>query len=335
MNIACSTDRISVIISAHNSELYLDECLNALECSASRVHEIIVVDDGSTDRTLSVAQEHRVKTISLDNVYGTNYCRNTGAKTASGDVLLFIDSDVVVQADTIKRISDCLKDTTVDAVVGVYTVKHRHPGLTSQYKNLWIRFSYLKSGPTIDWIFGAVAAIRREVVQKAGGFDSTIFMKFGGEDLELGKRMVRSHHRIVCDPSAEVEHLKRHTLRSLLRNDYQRSQGFIRLACDLGQVGSAISDGFANIYPSFILSTIFSWPIALSGAVGLWFPSFWWTFSILGATYIGLNTPFYRYFAKHRGRFEAFKVVGLMFLDHLVCTLGSLRGVLRWRVSRQ
>ena len=321
--------KVSVIIPAWNSENVLGECLDGLTRSTYALHEIIVVDDASTDKTLSVAETHAVNTIKLERHFGVNYCRNRGAAIASGDVFLFLDSDVVIQTDTVQRIIGHFSEDRVDAIVGFYSTRHRHSNLSSQYKNLWIRYSYLKCGPAIDWIFGAVAAIRREAVWKVRGFDKKIISDHGGDDLELGKRLTDSKHRILLNPGIEVEHLKRHTLISLLKNDFARSQGFVQLAGSLGQVRTSLYKGFVNIYPGFVLSTLLSWPILVSGVLGIWFHPLWWLSLFLAVIYVSLSIPFLRYFARYRGPVEAVNALGVMFVDHLVCALGSAKGYLR------
>lgn len=328
MEVQSFLPKVSVIIPARNSENVLGECLNSLMKSTYPIHEIIVVDDASTDETLSVAGAHPVKTITLGEQFGPNYCRNRGAAVASGDIFLFLDSDVVIQADTIQRIIGHFSQDRVDAVVGFYSARHRHPNLSSQYKNLWIRYSYLKCGPGIDWIFGAVAAIRQEAVWKVRGFDKRILSHQGGDDLELGKRLTNSNHTIRLVPGIEVEHLKQHTLLSLLKNDLARSQGFVQLAGNLGQVGTSLYKGFVNVYPGFVISTLVSWPILVSGVLGIWLHPLWWLTLVLAVSYVSLNIPFLRYFARYRGSVEAVNALGIMFMDHLVCALGSAKGYL-------
>jgi glycosyltransferase involved in cell wall biosynthesis len=335
MNFQTPSKTVSVIIPARDSENVLGKCLDAVKASVYPVHEIIVVNDGSLDKTSSVAKQRSVKTIDLDCPYGANYSRNRGAAEASGDILLFLDSDVVVQVDTIQHIMSCFSENSVDAIVGLYSSEHRHHNLASQYKNLWIRFSYLKSGPRIDWIFGAVSAIRKSAVWKVKGFDRRLFMEHGGDDLELGKRMTASEHNILLKPEIEVEHLKRHSWISLLKNDFARSQGFIQLAGNLGELKGSLRNGFVNVYPAFIFSTLLSWLMLTSAILGLWFRTSWWVFLLLVVIYVSLNLPFLKYFAEHRGAKKVILVLGVIFTDHLVCALGSACGLVRWlRKSR-
>lgn len=324
-----STTSISVIIPARNAASSLRECLEGLKRSHVPPDEIIVVNDDSTDETQAIAEEHRVRTINLDAHHDTNYCRNIGANTATGDILLFLDSDVVVQPDTLQRVLETFSDARTEAIVGLYSADHPHPNLVSQYKNLWIRYSYLKSRTQIDWIFGAIAAFRRDVFLRLGGFDHTMMMRHGGEDLELGKRFADHNRMILLDSRVEVVHLKKHTLKSLVRNDFQRSQGFVSLATRLNQLPRSVFKGFANIYPTFVLSTVLSWLIVMAGLASTWDSRF--AVAVLGLLLVyGIcNVPFLSYLAQQRGVSSALKSVLILFLDHLVCAVGSMWGLLK------
>ena len=324
---------ISAIIPARNSETTLPLCLQGIKTSVPPVSEIVVVSDGSTDRTGNIAREYGVKLIDLPGNHQANYCRNIGASEATGDVLLFLDSDVVLRPGALQNAVESLSDGQVEAVVGLYSARHRHPNVASQYKNLWIRYSYLKSRRSVDWIFGAIAVIRKEAFTKAGGFDRSLFTHKGG-DLELGKRMTHARPSIILNPAVEAEHLKQHTLPSLLRNDFERSQGFVQLAVKLGQFARSLTRGFVNVYPGFVYSAALSCVIVLCLLLGIWFDALRWIGLACAGAYLLLNLPFLMYYARHRGLAEIPAVLSLMFLDHLACALGSIKGMFRWLLSR-
>jgi glycosyltransferase involved in cell wall biosynthesis len=288
------------------------------------------VSDGSTDGASKVTEAFGAKIIQFEQTQDANACRNRGAEEALGDILVFLDSDVVVKPKTFQCIAQAFADEDVDAIVGVYSTDHRHPELASQYKNLWIRYSYLIRKPEIDWIFGAISAIRRDVFWKMGAFDAARSSKRGGEDLEFGKRLARSQCRVVLKPDAEVEHLKRHTLQSLLRNDFDRSGGFFRLALHQGEVTQSLVHGFANVYPSFIISTLISIPFFVSAFFSPFFSIAAQCAISLLLLYGALNMPFLIYFAKRKGIGKALQAIGIMLLDHLACASGVLYGLVEW-----
>ena len=97
---------ISIIIPVYNNPQDLRECLSALIASSYPGSEIIVVDDGSTDNTSNVAAEMGVRVLRLPKNSGQSTARNYGIHNARGDILFFVDSDVVVMPGAISRVAN-------------------------------------------------------------------------------------------------------------------------------------------------------------------------------------------------------------------------------------
>ena len=89
--------KISVIIPAYNEEKNLRRCIKAVYESDYRNFEVIVVDDASTDNSAKVAVTFPCVLVSLKDNLGSAQARNEGAKKASGDILVFIDADIIVK----------------------------------------------------------------------------------------------------------------------------------------------------------------------------------------------------------------------------------------------
>jgi len=325
---------VSVIIPVKNGALTLDACLYSIRRSYYTNVEVIVVDDHSTDATARIASAHGVHLLTATNGKGANHARNLGGAQANGEIFIFMDADIVIRRETILTIVERLQEGGIDAVVGLYTSRHRHETFVSQYKNLWVRYSYLKSPPSIDWLFGAISGIRKEAFQAIGGFNVGLVNEQGTEDIELGKRFSKARMNVVLDIDIEVEHLKSYTLRSFIRNEFTRSAGFAKLAAELGEAASSVRRGFANVYPSFVAATIFSSILttivilSVVGATPMWM--------LVGAVgiYILLNIRFLNYLEQVRGLFAMIAMVPILLLDHLVCLAGSAIGVINGRLKK-
>src|SRR5262245_32579216 len=98
-----ATLAISTIIPARNCAAQLQECLEALQATEGIDHEIIVVDDASTDDTPNVALRRGVRVHQLDVQSGPAAARNRGASEARGEYLVFVDADVCVQPRTMRQ----------------------------------------------------------------------------------------------------------------------------------------------------------------------------------------------------------------------------------------
>lgn len=320
---------VSIIIPVKNGERTLTVCLNAIRRSHYKHCEVIVVDDHSTDKSVEIARNFNAIVLQPTDGKGANHARNTGARKAKGDILVFIDSDVVITRETILGIVETLEEQYIDAVVGVYTSRHRHETFVSQYKNLWVRYSYIKSPPSIDWLFGAVSGIKRAAFEKIGGFNVELLARHGHDDIELGKRFAQARLTIVLNMDVEVEHLKNYTLLSFVKNEYHRSVGFAQLATRLGQTKRSLRKGFVNVYPAFVVSTLFPVMFLLLGAGIAWGWFETWTILVSVAVYLLMNIRFLNYLEQVRGFFAMLVMVPILFIDHVVCFIGSVIGVLK------
>lgn len=209
--------RISVIIPVHNGGDAFAACVDALAGSAVKPHEIIVVDDRSSDGAPELAKRLGAS-ILMSAGPGPANARNTGARAATGDVLFFLDADVAVHADTMARVRDAFGDPLLDAVIGSYDDDPGSRDFLSQYRNLLHCYVHQTSSREASTFWSGCGAIRRELFLAAGGFDET-YDRPAIEDIELGYRLARDGRRLRLDPGLRVKHLKRWTFWRMLRTD--------------------------------------------------------------------------------------------------------------------
>jgi glycosyltransferase involved in cell wall biosynthesis len=211
---------ISIIIPAHNAGPYLDRCLGAISKSSFRPHEVIVVDDGSIDDTAEIGLKRAAKVFKLQNQSGPAAARNYGSNKAKGDVLLFVDADVLIKPETVERLLiDFETNQDIAAVFGSYDDSPVAQSLISRYKNLFHHFIHQHSNEDTGNFWAGCGAIRREVFHTIGGFDENRYRLSSIEDIELGYRLKKSGYRILLDKDLQVKHIKQWKLGSLLRAD--------------------------------------------------------------------------------------------------------------------
>ncbi len=116
---------ISIIIPAYNEEENIGQCLQSLLVQSYQPLEIIVIDDGSTDKTLSIIKEYSVKFLQ-QNHKGPAKARNLGAKNAKGKILVFADSDMTFD-----------KDFVHDLVNPIIKGEHRGTFSKEEYISNW------------------------------------------------------------------------------------------------------------------------------------------------------------------------------------------------------
>lgn len=211
---------VSIIIPVYNANQYLDRCLSAIKACSYSAYEIIVVDDGSTDDSAEIARKKGAIVLELLNQSGPAAARNYGAHKARGHILFFVDSDVLVQRGTVARVvSDFQENPNVSAVFGSYDDSPAENNFLSQYKNLFHHFVHQQSSSEAVTFWAGCGAVRKEVFCAAGGFDEKKYSRPCIEDIELGYRLRKMGYGILLDKDLQVKHLKKWTLKSLLRAD--------------------------------------------------------------------------------------------------------------------
>src|SRR5687768_5487500 len=125
--------QISVIVPCYNSEATLDQCLSAIRRSTFRDFELVVANDGSMDRTREIAQKHADRVIDSPENLGAGRARWRAARECKGELLIFVDSDVLVDESTIEKVARFFESNPeVDGLTGRLSKSHPNPNFASQ-----------------------------------------------------------------------------------------------------------------------------------------------------------------------------------------------------------
>ena len=173
--------KVSVVMPVYNRAYMLGQVLDGLAAQTYKNVEIIVVDDGSTDNTAEVVKKYPKAVYLTRQNAGAAAARNTGIAKATGEIILFYDSDVLCPPDLIAaHVKYHLKNRK-------YIVQSqliRIIDLKDAYKEPYRSIHYSRS-----FFDGACVSVRKEHVDKAGGFDSEI-LRHGWDDLDYGMRLL-------------------------------------------------------------------------------------------------------------------------------------------------
>ncbi len=173
--------RVSVVIPTFNRAYILKHSVESLLNQTYDNYEIIVVDDGSSDNTPELMKnyEDRVKYIRQEN-QGPTGARNNGIKNSTGDIILFVDSDVISPPDLIEAHVTYHKKNPRYIVQGQLV---RIINIEAAFKTPFTYWHYSRS-----FFDTANVSVMKKHIEAAGLFDSAVFKK-GWEDLDLGIRL--------------------------------------------------------------------------------------------------------------------------------------------------
>jgi len=222
----------SIIICTHNSEKTIRGTLESVFRESDIEKEVIVVDDASTDRTVTACEEYPIKIYKVEKNSGPAYCRNIGARNSGGSILFWIDSDVRFEKGLLSAI--LAKMEKYPEVAGVGSISSPVPlnkGFFSRYFALEKYHLYMDMlgkekiiiVPLIDTRCGS---IKKEVFEELGGFDE-YYVKPSIEDYEFSSRM-RGKYAILYDRDLINKHFfpdsRSKIFKRLFSNSYLLSQ---------------------------------------------------------------------------------------------------------------
>lgn len=288
---------VAVIIPVYDGGAKFRASLDSIRRAVPPPNELIVVGDGDTDGSSQYAEAAGISVYRFPTPGGPGRARNLGASRAKSDILFFIDADVTVPEDIIRRVNEIFaQHSEVSAIIGSYDDQPTEPNFLSQYRNLLHHYVHQNGREEASTFWGACGAIRRETFLAIGGFDET-YTKPSIEDIELGYHLKNAGHTILLCKSLQIKHWKRWTVVSMIQADFfqralpwthliHRNRGFVN------DLNTDIS-GRASVMLTF----------GLLGALLLssWQPLLLVTAAVMVLTLFILNVRLYRFFLDKRG----------------------------------
>lgn len=288
---------VTVIIPVYDGGEAFHTVLSAVLRASPSPDEVIVVSDGATDASADIAARLGARVIDRPVRGGPSQARNQGARAATGEILLFLDSDVLAPPGIVGRVRALFgSDPALGALFGSYDDAPAAVDFLSQYKNLLHHFVHQSGRERAFTFWAGCGAVRRDVFLALGGFDEK-YTRPSIEDIELGYRLNRAGHKVALCKDLQVKHLKRWRVRLLLRSDIlDRAVPWAQLIVREG----AMPDDL-NLKISGRWSAVTAWALALLLAaafrnVVLLFPA-----ALAAVVLWILNAPLYAFFYRKRG----------------------------------
>jgi glycosyl transferase family 2 len=299
--------RLTAVVPATNRPPTLEACLDAIRAADAGPEQVIVISDPPLS--------------------GPAAARNAGAQAAEGDVLVFIDADVVVHRDAFCRIRAAFEaDEELAAIFGSYDDEPAADGVVSSFRNLLHYHVHQISGGAASTFWGGLGAIRASVFGRAGGFNAARYPHPSIEDIELGMRIARSGGKILLDPEIQGRHLKLWTLSQMVQTDLiRRGIPWLRLLLETGESSRTL-----NLGPRHRMSTLAAVMIPFGLLTRR--PRL---AALSAISFVALNHSFYGLLVRKRGPREAAVGVGLHAIHHLTAAAAVPAAIVQHLVSQR
>jgi glycosyltransferase involved in cell wall biosynthesis len=306
-----------------NAEKTIKQCLDSIAGNSYRNYEVILVDDGSTDRTAGFVREHMRAhgNVRLSNAkrQGPSKARNIGAGLARGSILVFLDSDCIVREDWLRRIKDGFDGHDVVSVAGQYCGSHSGKFISKfAFYELLFRErnfrTYVKSASSCN------LAVRKEVFDAIGGYPQEFRV---GEDIYFSHEVSRKG-KILWDRDNGVIHCFRTSVKGYLKQQHGYTKHGMKLMLKRPEVltGETIQDkgNYMEIAATGIMM--------LSAAGAFLNTLFLWVAGLAFLSIAALNVPFLSFVWRRENAAFALRCLPAVYLRNLSWALGAVRGLI-------
>jgi GT2 family glycosyltransferase len=323
---------IRIVIPAHKANHTLVHCIEAAfnagkHCCCS---EIIIVDNSQGNELEKLMETYPISVLKRNSIASAAYARNEGAKGFDKGILVFIDSDVIIEDSCIEQLVEPIKKGLCDAAIGNYSANVDGLLFSQKYKQLYVHNVYKKTGPNItNYFWTAISSVDADVFNRLNGFD-TNFKGAAGEDQEFGIRLTRNNYKVQVVYNANGQHRHAYSLPGIIKNDFRKGiSAVINSLSNRVPISHNCHAGKADIL-SVLLSVIaagcfissFFLPALLYisfASIALWF-----------LCRMRLSVSFF----KNAGSVFCFKAIALMYVLDLVRFICVILGVIKTAIRK-
>jgi len=193
---------VSIIIPVRNGEETLGECLRSIRVQLQDGDEIIVVDDGSRDRSAAIAESLQATVLRLPETKGQCAARNQGLEAARGEIVVFTDADCIVHPRWMEKLLRPILTEGFDGAVGRIASVQNHWVARLVQAEFDERYVRMAERETIDFLNTGNCAFRKELLGEKA-FDEELSWL---EDVELSFRLAEAGYRMKFVPDACIDH---------------------------------------------------------------------------------------------------------------------------------
>ena len=210
--------KVSLYIPCFNAEKHIEECIKSVLSQTYHIDEILIIDDGCTDKTIEKASKYSVKILRNKKNKGLAFSRNKGTLKAKNEFVASIDADVVLDK---KWLENLMKDFTSKEIAGACGNLEEH--YKKRTSDLW-RLIHMKQNwgkkrlINPKFLFGSNCVFRKSSVKDVGLYN--IKYRTNYEDVDICNRLKARGYKLIYEPKAKAIHLKQDSITSVLKGSW-------------------------------------------------------------------------------------------------------------------
>ncbi|RPI27556.1 MAG: glycosyltransferase [Acidobacteria bacterium] len=221
--------RISVVVCSYNGSRTLHECCQGLRSLDYPDLEVIVVNDGSTDQTAAIAEEHSFRVIRTENE-GLSRARNTGLRAATGEIIAYLDDDTVPDPQWLNHLAIAFRKSNHAGIGGPNLTPAGDSRIAECISNApGNPIHVLLSDHEAEHIPGCNMAFRKAALEAIGGFDPQF--RIAGDDVDVCWRLLQNGQTLGFSAGAVVWHHRRNSVKAFWRQqvNYGKAEAMLEM----------------------------------------------------------------------------------------------------------
>lgn len=207
--------KVSLYIPCYNAQEYIDKCLEGILRQTYPIDEILVIDDSPTDETAEIVSRFPVTLIQRREKLGLPSARNAAFRQARNDFVAALDADSVPEPEWMERLMENFTEGNIVGVGGRLIEKYTD-AIADRWREVHMKQHWGEEKITNPiFLFGSNGIFKKEALLKVGLFNEKKY-RISYEDVDISLRLKREGYKLVYEPQAQVYHLRKDTILSVL-----------------------------------------------------------------------------------------------------------------------
>ena len=319
--------KISIIIPVYNSSSTIKECLGAIYNSNFKNFETIIVSDNSKDDSIKIAKNFDCKIIELKENHGPAFARNKGAYEAEGDILLFIDSDVVISKNALSHLEKNFLNKDTNIIQGIYSHEPSYKSIAGQYQMSYnCYYIWPQNKLYTSSLSTCCCAIRKKIFIDNNGFNTNI-KRASAEDEEFGYKLIQKGYKIMILRELNGEHRQEYKISKYIQRNFNRYTDIMKQYLRNKTYTTKIKQ---TNYLTVILGIPVMGLILVTGMMLIFFSSKinLYIFLLLNILFVFLHAGLFKFIVNTKGWIKAINSIPICYLDTFTMFSGAVYGFL-------